>query len=53
MDLIFAPTTSVEKIDYLKHLIREHHSAFVELYPNHSVTPKMHYNIHIPDWMMR
>ena len=53
IDLIFATSTSKENIDYIRHLLREHHWRFVQLYPEIQVTPKIHYNIHCPDWMLR
>lgn len=53
IDYVFAPVTSADIADYLRQLIHEHHTAFRELYPDASFIPKLHYIIHIPDWMLR
>lgn len=50
---LFAPVTSEEIVPYLKSLINEHHEKFCEIYPNSPIIPKMHYLIHIPDWILR
>lgn len=50
---LFAPVTSEEIVPYLKSLIKEHHEAFCELYSGSPIIPKMHYVIHIPDWLQR
>ena len=50
---LYAPLTSDEIVPYLKSLIEEHHENFCELYPDCSFIPKMHYLIHIPDWLLR
>ena len=49
----FAPVTSEEVVPYLKTLISDHHEAFSELYPSCPIIPKMHYLIHLPDWLLR
>ena len=48
MDYLLAPKITHEEVSHLKFLIEEHHSMFVELYPDASVIPKMHYLIHTP-----
>lgn len=48
MDLLFAPEISKEEIGYLEYLTTEHHLEFVKQYPESSVTPKMHFMIHMP-----
>ena len=50
---LFAPVTSAEIVPYLKVLIEEHHEAFCVLYSGSSIIPKMHYVIHLPDWLLR
>ena len=45
MDEVFAPVTNMERIDYVGMLIED----FLE----RSLTPKMHYLVHIPTWMNR
>jgi hypothetical protein len=53
VNLTFAPVTSSETVAMLRENIKYHHQAFRKLYPNDSFTPKMYYNIHIPDWLLR
>lgn len=48
-----APVTSIEKVMYLREIIDEHHQRFRQYYPEASVTPKMHYAIHLPQWIIR
>ena len=48
-----APKTTRALAAYLRELILEHHTAFKDLYPERPITPKMHYIIHIPQWMTR
>ena len=38
-----APEESENEVAFLDMLIREHHTNFVHLYPEESVTPKLHY----------
>lgn len=49
-DYLMSPQISRDDniIAYLKHIIEEHHSAFSRLYPDKSITPKLHYLIHTP-----
>ena len=53
VDYVFAPVTSTNVLDYLTDLLEEHLILFKELYPNCPIIPKMHYLIHIPDWIKR
>lgn len=53
IDIIMAPKTTRALAAYLRELILEHHTAIKELYPDDPLTPKMHYIIHIPQWMTR
>ena len=48
VDMVMAPKCTTEIAAYLRELILEHHTAFVELYPEHPITPKLYYMIHIP-----
>lgn len=50
-DYVFAPITSVEIADYVATVIDEHYQKFRQLYPNSPIIPKMHYNIHLSEWM--
>ena len=52
-DYIFAPVTSDDITSYIKVLLKEHHERFCELYPNAPAIPKMHYMLHLPEWMER
>jgi len=47
-ELLLAPEITMDEVDYLGVLISEHHRNFVQLYPEESVLPKMHYLIHTP-----
>ena len=48
-----APVTSNDIATFIKQLITDHHEMFKEVYPLCSITPKMHYMIHIPYWIIR
>ena len=47
-ELLLAPEIPRDEVGYLGVLIGEHHRDFVQLYPDESVLPKMHYLIHAP-----
>lgn len=51
VDILFAPTTTTELLEYLARRIEGHHITFQELYPNNSVIPKMHFMVHMPHLM--
>lgn len=53
IDIVFAPVISKDAIAYLRVIIKEHHESFTELYPHCSITPKMHYMVHYPQWISR
>ena len=46
--LVFSPVASARTYNTLLHLIADHHKSFVELYPDQSFTPKLHYLVHLP-----
>jgi len=48
MDKLFAYRISEEQCGYLKALIGDHHSSFKELYPDASITMKLHSLIYVP-----
>ena len=52
-DYVFGPVVSCDVIPYLKSLIKEHHENFCTLYPNAPVIPKLHYMVHLPEWLLR
>ena len=53
VDYVFAPVTSMDVLDDVKDLIETHHSLFKEVYCTSPVIIKMHYMIHIPQWIER
>ena len=53
LDICMAPVTSVQKAAYLRSLIDEHHQMFKQCYPEASFIPKMHYMVHLPQWIVR
>ena len=53
LDITMAPVTDLNNAMYLRDLIDEHHQQFRECYPGASITPKMHYMIHLPHWIIR
>lgn len=53
IDIVMAPKTTKALAAYLKELTLQHHTAFKELYLERPITPKMHYIIHIPQWMIK
>jgi hypothetical protein len=53
VDIIMSPVTTTHKAVFLRHAIHEHHELFKELYPASTITPKMHYMIHLPAWILR
>ncbi len=50
MELTFAPVTTINNTYYLEMLIEEFLSDFNLLYPARTITPKMHYLVHVPSW---
>ena len=48
VDLLMASEVSADEVALLDLLINEHHTTFVQLYPEESVTPKLHYMVHMP-----
>lgn len=52
-DYVFAPVLSRNDVAYIKDLIKEHHHDFQALYADASFIPKLHYIIHVPEWVAR
>ena len=48
IDFVLAPELLKDEVAYLQLLIGEHHYNFKHLYPSQSITPKMHFMIHVP-----
>lgn len=53
VDYTFAPVISTTMIAYLKEMIHDHHSTFLEVYSSCPIIPKMHYMLHYPQWMAK
>ena len=48
VDILMAPELSEDDVANLATLIPDHHQQFKQLYPHASITPKMHYVVHMP-----
>ena len=48
VDLLLAPEITEDDACNLAAMISDHHQQFKELYPHASITPKMHYLVHMP-----
>lgn len=46
-DLLLAPELTEDDVSYTSVMITDHHQQFKRLYPRASVTPKMHYLLHM------
>ena len=53
MDYVVAPVVSPDIAAFLLDLIRSHREMFQQLYPECSIIPKLHYMIHIPEWILK
>lgn len=53
VDLVMAPKVTVAIAAYIRQLILQHHCSFRELYPDRNLTPKLHYMVHIPYWIVQ
>lgn len=53
MDLLLAPRIIEDDICNLAVMISDHHLQFKELYPHATITPKMHYMVHMPRLMLK
>ncbi len=53
VDLLTAPQITEDEVACLSLWVTEHHITFVELYPNETVTPKMHYMVHMPRLILK
>lgn len=53
MEYILAPVTSNDNMKYVEILIEDFLSTWQELYPSRTLTPKMHYLLHLPARMAR
>lgn len=48
VQIVFAPVLTIATVSRLKLQIENHSKHWKELFPDHSVTPKQHYMIHLP-----
>ena len=48
MEFIFSPSITVSATLYLAKIIEEHHSLFLELFPESHLRPKHHFMVHYP-----
>ena len=48
VDLLMCPEVLEDNVVNLATLILDHHHQFKLLYPHASITPKMHYIVHMP-----
>ena len=53
IDYVFAPVVSPDTIAFLHNAIEEHNITFKQLYPTSSIIPKLHYIIHISEWILK
>ena len=53
VDILFCPKTTHDHAAYVASLINDHHTIFLELYPGHSIIPKLHFMVHMPKFMIR
>ncbi|XP_028403161.1 uncharacterized protein LOC114525900 [Dendronephthya gigantea] len=51
MDFIFSPQVTTEETFFLKHLIKDHHEHFLDLFPGRTLKPKHHFMTHYPEQM--
>lgn len=50
---MLAPEIHLDEVAYLGVILAEHHKTFVELSPDASIIPKMHYLLHVPRLMLK
>lgn len=53
MEFIFSPSLTPEASTYFAAIIDEHHSLFLELYPNLHLRPKHHLMVHYPNAILQ
>lgn len=53
MEIIFSPELTHGVVLFLRHLIAEHHSLFLDLYPDRHLKPKHHFMTHYPGAVMK
>ena len=53
LDICMAQVVSDDMASHLNLLIRDHHEAYTDIYPEKSLLPKQHYMVHYPYWMRK
>ena len=53
MELVFSPSISSDLPPYVQVLVEEYLETFRELYPEHTIIPKMHYMVHLSRYLHR
>lgn len=53
MEFIFSPSITLGATIFLAHIIHEHHSLFLELYPHLHLRPKHHFMLHYSRAIMK
>lgn len=53
VDLLLAPEVKEDEVCNIAVMISDHHQEFKELYPHASITPKMHYLVHMPRLILK
>ena len=48
-----SPPSRENKAAFIKDLLEDHYTRFVQMYPKPSLIPRMHYMIHYPRTMLR
>lgn len=53
LQIVMARVLSPGLAAYLADLIYDHHSMFRRCYPSTTITPKMHYMVHLPSQILK
>ena len=56
LDILKVSTCQIQSLGlagYLEVLVSNHHHSFIRCYPRYSVTPKLHYCVHLPSQIIR
>ena len=53
IEQVFSPVISSGTAPYVQVLLEEYLETFHELYPTHTIIPKMHYLLHLPRYLER
>ena len=53
VDMLLAPALAEDDVALLATMISDHHIDFKRLYPQASITPKMHFIVHMPRLILK